>query len=120
MGAVVAFVSQKGGVGKSTLARALAREAAAGGHVYMVTGELVQACKYLQNASKIADVTGNRQNPHEARFGLALAHLYAGDLAAARKAIDGARQYDYPTNTAASWTATGCVNGIKDGIVVVR
>ena len=31
MGTVVAFVSQKGGVGKSTLARAMAREAAAGG-----------------------------------------------------------------------------------------
>jgi chromosome partitioning protein len=31
MGVVVAFVSQKGGVGKSTLARALAREAAFGG-----------------------------------------------------------------------------------------
>lgn len=31
MSSIVAFVSQKGGVGKSTLARALAREAAAGG-----------------------------------------------------------------------------------------
>lgn len=31
MGAVVGFISQKGGVGKSTLARALGREAAAGG-----------------------------------------------------------------------------------------
>ena len=31
MAAVVAFVSQKGGVGTSTLSRALAREAAAGG-----------------------------------------------------------------------------------------
>lgn len=31
MAVIVAFVSQKGGVGKSTLARALAREAAAGG-----------------------------------------------------------------------------------------
>ncbi|KDR24708.1 AAA family ATPase [Caballeronia grimmiae] len=31
MAAVIAFVSQKGGVGKSTLARAVAREAAAGG-----------------------------------------------------------------------------------------
>ena len=31
MTAVIAFVSQKGGVGKSTLARALAREAAASG-----------------------------------------------------------------------------------------
>jgi chromosome partitioning protein len=31
MGAIVGFVSQKGGVGKSTLARGVAREAAAGG-----------------------------------------------------------------------------------------
>ncbi|MEX3945981.1 ParA family protein, partial [Paraburkholderia sp. BR10937] len=31
MASVIAFVSQKGGVGKSTLARALARETAAGG-----------------------------------------------------------------------------------------
>jgi chromosome partitioning protein len=31
MASVIAFVSQKGGVGKSTLARAMAREAAAGG-----------------------------------------------------------------------------------------
>ncbi len=31
MATIIAFVSQKGGVGKSTLARALAREAAAGG-----------------------------------------------------------------------------------------
>jgi hypothetical protein len=31
MGMIVAFVSQKGGVGKSTLARALAQESTAGG-----------------------------------------------------------------------------------------
>ena len=31
MTTIIAFVSQKGGVGKSTLARALAREAAYGG-----------------------------------------------------------------------------------------
>jgi chromosome partitioning protein len=31
MVAIVGLISQKGGVGKSTLARALAREAAAGG-----------------------------------------------------------------------------------------
>jgi chromosome partitioning protein len=31
MGAIIGFVSQKGGVGKSTLARGIAREAAAGG-----------------------------------------------------------------------------------------
>ena len=31
MSTIIAFVSQKGGVGKSTLARALAREATVGG-----------------------------------------------------------------------------------------
>jgi chromosome partitioning protein len=31
MSTIIAFVSQKGGVGKSTMARALAREATAGG-----------------------------------------------------------------------------------------
>jgi hypothetical protein len=65
--------------------------------------------KYLQDASKIADATGNRQNQHEARFGLVLARLCAGDLEAARKAIDEAREYDYPQNTAATWTATGII-----------
>jgi hypothetical protein len=52
---------------------------------------------------------GNRQNQHEARFGLALARLYAGDLRAARETIDRARQYDYAVNTAAVWTATGII-----------
>jgi hypothetical protein len=46
---------------------------------------------------------------HEARFGLALTYLYAGDLGAAREAIDGARECDYPDHTAAAWTATGII-----------
>jgi tetratricopeptide (TPR) repeat protein len=79
------------------------------GDVYRDTGRWVQAHEYFQDASKIADAIGNRQNQHEARFSLALARLYAGDLGAAREAIDGARQYDYPQNTAAAWTATGVI-----------
>src|SRR5512143_2892266 len=42
MGIVVAFVGQKGGVGKSTLARALARETAAGGLLVKVADLDVQ------------------------------------------------------------------------------
>ena len=38
----------------------------------------MQACEYFQDASN------NRQMQNEARFGLALTHLYAGDLEAAR------------------------------------
>ncbi len=77
--------------------------------MYRDTGRWVRACEYFQDASKIADATGHRQNQHEAHFGLALARLYAGDLAAARQAIDRARRYDYPENNAAAWTVTGII-----------
>src|SRR5262245_24113292 len=79
------------------------------GDVCRETAQLPLACKHLQDAIDIADATGNRQNQHEARFGLALARLYMGDLAAARESIDGARQYDYPENNIAVWTATGII-----------
>jgi hypothetical protein len=38
-----------------------------------------------------------------------LAQLYTDDLGAAGEAIDGARGYDYPQNTAAAWTTTGII-----------
>ena len=79
------------------------------GDVYRETGQLPLACEHFQDAIDIAEVTGDRQNQHEARFALALARLYAGELAAARESIDGARQYDYPANTMAAWTATGII-----------
>ena len=79
------------------------------GVVYRDTGQLPLACKHFQDAIDIADATGDRQNQHEARFGLALARLYAGELAAARESIDGARRYDFPANTMAAWTATGII-----------
>ena len=70
---------------------------------------MAEANEHFRDASEIADATGDRQIQHEARFGLALARLYAGDLGAAREAIDGAREYQYPANTAAAWTATGII-----------
>jgi tetratricopeptide (TPR) repeat protein len=79
------------------------------GDVYRDTGQLPLACQHFQDAIDIADATANRQNQHEARFGLALARLYMGELAAALESIDKARQYDFPTNTVAAWTATGII-----------
>jgi hypothetical protein len=63
---------------------------------------------------EIADATSNRQNQHEARFGLVLAHLSAGNLTAARESIDATRQYDYPENIMAVWTATGIIRLRQD------
>jgi tetratricopeptide (TPR) repeat protein len=79
------------------------------GDVSRDTGKLPQAFEHYRNAIEIADATDNRQNQHEARFALALAQLYAGELAAACEAIDGARERDYPKNTAAAWAATGII-----------
>lgn len=52
---VIAFVSQKGGVGKSTLARALAREAAAGGLAVLVGDLDVQQLTTLHWANRRAE-----------------------------------------------------------------
>lgn len=52
---VIAFVSQKGGVGKSTLARALAREAAAGGLSVLVGDLDVQQLTTLHWAERRAE-----------------------------------------------------------------
>ena len=79
------------------------------GLVYRDTGQSPLACKHFQDAIDIAEVTGDRENQHGARFALALAQLYTGELAAARKSIDGARRYDFPANTMAAWTATGII-----------
>jgi len=57
--------------------------------------EAVAAC---QEALQLADGIGFVQTQSEARYTLALAHLYAGDLSAARATIEAARQYDFPTN----------------------
>jgi Tfp pilus assembly protein PilF len=79
------------------------------GDVYRDTARSGQALKHYLAAIRIADKTGNKQNQHEAHFGLAMAHLFAGELTVAREAIDAARTYDFPSNTAAMWTAAGII-----------
>ena len=46
---------------------------------------------------------------HDGRVALALAHLQAGDLDAARKAIEGAREYDWPQNNHAAAALHGVI-----------
>jgi chromosome partitioning protein len=81
MSTIIAFVSQKGGVGKSTLARALAREAAAGGLTI-----------------KIADLDtqqGTSVDWHRTRLGAGIQPVVAVEaFATADQALKAAGQYD--------------------------
>jgi chromosome partitioning protein len=81
MSTIIAFVSQKGGVGKSTLARGLAREAAAGGLT-----------------AKIADLDtqqGTSVDWHRTRLGAGIRPVVAVEaFATAGQAIKAADQYD--------------------------
>lgn len=72
-------------------------------------GQMAKACEQYQDAIHIADETGNKQNQHEAHFGLAWALLLTGGLTAAREAIETARRHDYPSNNAAMWTLMGII-----------
>ena len=81
MSTIIAFVSQKGGVGKSTLARALAREAAAGGL-----------------KTKIADLDtqqGTSVDWHRTRLGAGIEPVVAVEaFATADQALKAATEYD--------------------------
>jgi chromosome partitioning protein len=81
MSTIIAFVSQKGGVGKSTLARALAREAAAGGL-----------------KAKIADLDtqqGTSVDWHRIRLGAGVEPVIAVEaFATAEQALKAAGEYD--------------------------
>jgi chromosome partitioning protein len=81
MPTIIAFVSQKGGVGKSTLARALAREAAAGGL-----------------ATKIADLDtqqGTSIDWHRTRLNAGIEPAVAAEaFATASQAIKAGEHYD--------------------------
>jgi len=81
MSTIIAFVSQKGGVGKSTLARALAREAAVGGL-----------------KTKIADLDtqqGTSVDWHRIRLGACIEPVVAVEaFATADQALKAAAEYD--------------------------
>ena len=71
------------------------------GNVCRDLGQLEQAIEHHQQALQIADEIQYRQAQSESTYGLALARLVAGNLAAAAQAVALARQHDYvPMNAA--------------------
>jgi tetratricopeptide (TPR) repeat protein len=68
------------------------------GDVLVDQGEWEKAVELSNQSMRVADEIGNAQFQNVARRGLALAHLYAGDLPAARTAAETARQYGEPLN----------------------
>ena len=57
-----------------------------------------EAVVHYHQSINIADEIGNVQEQNCARYGLALARLYSGNLSQARSIIEEARKYNYPTN----------------------
>jgi tetratricopeptide (TPR) repeat protein len=70
------------------------------GEAYGDLGSWDQGARYSQEAIDIADAIGSAQAQSEARRTLALIQLLTGDLAAARQAINAARDHDYPADRA--------------------
>jgi len=79
------------------------------GNTYIQLGRLAPARAQYQAAIRIADETGNKQNQHEAYYGLAFANLLTEELPAALDEIQTAQKHDYPSNNAAMWTLTGII-----------
>jgi tetratricopeptide (TPR) repeat protein len=57
-----------------------------------------EAVVHYNQSINIADEIGNVQEQNEARYGLALARLYSGNLSQARSTIEEARKYNFPRN----------------------
>jgi chromosome partitioning protein len=107
MSTIIAFVSQKGGVGKSTLARALAREAAAGGL-----------------KTKIADLDtqqGTSVDWHRTRLGAGIEPVVAVEaFATAEQALRGAADYDLLIIDGPARTSKGTLAIAKVAHLVVQ
>jgi chromosome partitioning protein len=107
MTTIVAFVSQKGGVGKSTLARALAREAA-------VSGLKV----------KIADLDtqqGTSVDWHRTRLGQGIEPIISVEaFKTASQAINEAQQFDILIIDGPARTSTGTLEIAKHSDLVVQ
>lgn len=107
MSTIIAFVSQKGGVGKSTLARALAREAAVGGL-----------------KTKIADLDtqqGTSVDWHRTRLGARIEPVVAVEaFATAEQALKGAAEYDLLIIDGPARTSKGTLAIAKVAHLVVQ
>ncbi len=75
----------------------------------LLKGENAQAIEHAEDAIRIADDIGFVQTQHYGRVTLALAQLQAGDLSAARAAVEAARQYDRPDNNHAAAALHGVI-----------
>jgi chromosome partitioning protein len=107
MSTIIAFVSQKGGVGKSTMARALAREATAGGL-----------------KSKIADLDtqqGTSVDWHRARLDAGIEPVIAVEaFATAQQALGIADEYDLLIIDAPARTSKGTLAIARVADLVVQ
>lgn len=66
------------------------------GNISLQQDKLPEAVKNFNQAIGIADEIGNPQTQNEARYGLALAYLYAGNLTDAHTVVEEACKYNYP------------------------
>jgi chromosome partitioning protein len=107
MSTIIAFVSQKGGVGKSTMARALAREATAGGL-----------------KTKIADLDtqqGTSLDWHRTRLDAGIEPVIAAEgFATAQQALKVADQYDLLIIDAPARTSKGTLAIARVADLVVQ
>jgi chromosome partitioning protein len=107
MSTIIAFVSQKGGVGKSTLARALAREAAVGGF-----------------KTKIADLDtqqGTSVDWHRTRLGAGIEPVVPAEaFATAQQALKVAAEHDLLIIDAPARTSKGTLAIAKVAHLVVQ
>jgi len=80
------------------------------GDIRFTQSRLSEACVLYERAHQIADDIQNRQVQSESTYGLALAQLAAGNLAAAAQAIAVARQHDYVPMNAAVLALQGVIH----------
>jgi tetratricopeptide (TPR) repeat protein len=73
-----------------------------------------QGARYCRQAIEVADEIGSVQVQSEARIFLARIQLLAGDLAAARQAITGARDHDHPLHRAELSLLSGIIQFRQD------
>lgn len=79
------------------------------GDIFVQQDKLHKAVKHFNQAIGIADEIGNVQNQNEARYGLALAYLYSGNLHDAHTVIEEACKYNFPFEMPGVLTLSGLI-----------